>query len=263
MNNLSAHMASLQLFVYGMTLLMFWTLELFISNRSWNVKILHAALNGKFIILVLPVQISLSIAVFVVSRWTETSTEGVLYRLPISTNSVLLFIVAIVMLDFFDYLYHFMMHNTPHFWRFHQVHHSDMNVDISTTLREHPGETFIRVSYSILVILIVGASPWILVLKQFIQSISNLLSHSTIKLPKKINNVISMIFVTSNTHHVHHHFQLPHTNSNYGNVLTICDRLFSTFSSLAHFEVICGLDTHMNIKSNMDFKNLMARPFKP
>ncbi len=263
MNNLSTELASLQLFVFGGILLVFWTLELFTSTQKSSSKILHGVLNAKFIILVVPVQVLLSLAVFFVARWTETSAHGLLYLLPHSINSIVLFIVAFVMLDFFDYLYHYMMHNTPLFWRFHQVHHSDMDVDISTTLREHPGETFIRVSFSILAIAIVGASPWVLVVKQFIQSFSNLLSHSKLRLPKKVDDVVSLLFVTSSTHRAHHHFQLPHTDSNYGDVLTIWDRLFSTLSTLTRSEVICGLDTHMNLKHNMDFKNLILRPFKP
>ena len=158
-------------------------------------------------------------------------------------------------------MYHFMMHKTPFFWRFHQVHHSDMEVDITTTIREHPGETFARVSFSIIAIVIVGASPWVLIVKQFIQSVSNLLSHTTLKLPDKLNNIVSLVFVTPNTHHIHHHYELPFTDSNYGDVLTIWDRLFSTFSKMEQSEIIYGVDTHMDELQNKDFKNLIARPF--
>ena len=154
------------------------------------------------------------------------------------------------------------MHKTPLFWKFHQVHHSDMDVDISTTLREHPGETFIRVTYFILVVFIIGASPWVLIIKQFIQSFSNLVSHSKIVFPRKVNNIVSLIFVTPNTHRVHHHFELPHTDSNFGDTLAIWDRLFSTFSNLNQSNIKCGLDTHMDSNENLDFKNLLARPFK-
>lgn len=261
MEILSNNDTLLQLTIYGGTLLLFWVLEVFISSQKWNLKVLHAALNFKFIVFVLPVQIILSLLVFYVSSWTEVTKWGLMYFLPIKVNSILFFIVAFIILDFFDYMYHLMMHKTPFFWRFHQVHHSDMEVDITTTIREHPGETFARVSFSIIAIVIVGASPWVLIVKQFIQSVSNLLSHTTLKLPDKLNSIVSLVFVTPNTHHIHHHYELPFTDSNYGDVLTIWDRLFLTFSKMEQSEIIYGVDTHMDEMQNRDFKNLIARPF--
>uniref|UniRef100_UPI00404877B2 sterol desaturase family protein n=1 Tax=Mariniflexile sp. TaxID=1979402 RepID=UPI00404877B2 len=262
MDFLSNNDALLQLAIYGGTLLLFWIVELYISTQKLNLKVLHTALNGKFLVFVLPVQIILSLVVFSVSNWTEVSNWGLLHLFPIETNSILFFVVAFIILDFFDYGYHFMMHKTPFFWRFHQVHHSDMEVDITTTIREHPGETFIRVSYSILIIAMVGASPWVLIAKQFIQSVSNLASHTNIKLPDKVNAIISLVFVTPNTHHIHHHYKLPYTDSNYGDVLTIWDRLFSTFSKMKQSDIVFGVDTHMDELENKDFKNLITRPFE-
>lgn len=254
--------ATLQLIVYAGTLIFFWLLELVLSSQKWNLKVMHTALNGKFLIFVLPVQIALSLLVFLVANWTETNTWGLLHKLPLTINSFLFFVVGFIALDFFDYMYHFMMHKTPIFWRFHQVHHSDMDVDITTTIREHPGETFVRVSYSIIAIAIVGASPWVLIVKLFIQSVSNLLSHTNLKLPEKINNIVSLVFVTPNTHHIHHHYEMPYTDSNYGDVLTIWDRLFGTFSKMEQTEIVYGLDTHMDEIQNKNFKNLIKRPFE-
>lgn len=252
----------LQLSIYGGTLIFFWILEVYISAKKINLKVLHTALNGKFLIFVLPVQIILSLLAFSVSSYTEISNWGFMYFLPINTHSVLFFVIAFIILDLFDYLYHFMMHKTPVFWRFHQIHHSDLEVDITTTIREHPGETFIRVSYSIMVIAMIGASPWVLIFKQFIQSVSNLASHTQLKLPLKLNNIISLVFVTPNTHHIHHHYKLPFTDSNYGDVLTVWDHLFSTFSKMNQAEIVYGVDTNMDELKNKNFKNLIKRPFE-
>jgi sterol desaturase/sphingolipid hydroxylase (fatty acid hydroxylase superfamily) len=262
MHALSNNMALLQLAVYGGTLVFFWILELYILSEKFNLKVLHTALNSKFLILVLPIQIILSLIMFFVASWTEASNWGLLYLFPFKTNSLLFFIVAFIILDFFDFTYHFMMHKTPVLWRFHQVHHSDMEVDITTTVREHPGETFIRVSYSILVIALVGASPWVLILKQTIQSLSNLASHTRIALPERLNNIISLVFVTPNTHHIHHHSELPYTDSNFGDVLTIWDRLFSTFLKMKQSDIVYGVDTNMDKTENENFKNLINRPFQ-
>lgn len=250
-----------QLLIYGGILIFFWLLELLIFSQKLKSKVLHTAINAKFLFFVLPVQVVLSLAVFFVASWTDTAKFGIIHFLPVSINPFVFFLIAFIILDLFDYLYHFMMHKTPLFWKFHQVHHSDMEVDISTTVREHPGETFIRVSYSIIVICIVGAAPWVLILKQFIQSFSNLASHTKIILPKNVNDIVSGFFVTPNTHHIHHHYQLPYTDSNFGDVLTIWDRLFSTFSKMEPSQVVFGVDTHMIPEENVDFKNLIIRPF--
>ncbi|MFI0490267.1 sterol desaturase family protein [Flavobacterium sp.] len=262
MKVLSNQTLIVQLSIYGGILIFFWLLELLIFPQKLKNKIAHTTINAKFLFFVLPVQVLLSLVVFYVSRSTETAKWGILHFLPDTINPFLFFILAFLILDLFDYMYHFMMHKTPLFWKFHQVHHSDMQVDISTTVREHPGETFIRVSYLIVVICIVGAAPWVLILKQFIQSFSNLASHTRIILPKKVNDIVSKFFVTPNTHHIHHHYQLPYTDSNFGDVLTIWDRLFSTFSKMEPSQVVFGVDTNMNSEENMDFKNLIYRPFE-
>ena len=256
-----SHVFEIQLLLFFFTILTFWILEYYQTSQERSNKLEHTFLNLKFLTLIVPVQLVLSLVVLIAAKWTVEHHWGILYFLPSSINSFILFIIAFVALDFFDYLYHFMMHKTPLFWKFHQVHHCDNQVDISTTLREHPGETFIRVSYSVLVICIIGASPWVLVVKQFIQSFSNIVSHSKIKLPTKLNNIISLVFVTPNTHAIHHHYQLPYTDSNFGDVLMIWDRIFLTFKKMNQSNIIYGVDTNMNRDENECFKKLITRPF--
>lgn len=255
------HIFEFQIILFICILLFFWVLEFFVFTQNIKAKLSHTLLNAKFLFFVVPVQFFLSVLVLTASNFIEVKQWGFMFMLPVTKNSFLFFIIAFVVLDLFDYLYHYMMHKTPLFWKFHQVHHSDLDVDITTTVREHPGETFIRVSYSILIICLVGATPWVLVFKQFIQSSSNIISHSKTKLPTKVNNIISKVFVTPNTHHIHHHYQLPYTDSNFGDVLTIWDQLFSTFHHLNQSEIICGVDTNMVRKDNESFKKLILRPF--
>ena len=255
------HIFEFQILLFFFVLLIFWVSEFLLFAQNIKIKLSHTFLNAKFLFFVVPVQFSLSVLVLFAANFIEVKKWGFMFLLPITKNSFLFFIIAFVVLDLFDYLYHFMMHKTPLFWKFHQVHHSDLDVDISTTVREHPGETFIRVSYSIMVICLIGATPWVLIFKQCIQSVSNIISHSKTKLPKQTNNIISRVFVTPNTHHIHHHYQLPYTDSNFGDVLTIWDQLFSTFHKLKQSEIICGVDTNMVREDNENFKKLLVRPF--
>jgi sterol desaturase/sphingolipid hydroxylase (fatty acid hydroxylase superfamily) len=155
------------------------------------------------------------------------------------------------------------MHKVKLLWGFHLVHHSDLQLDVSTTVREHPVETFLRMCFLILWVFLLGASLGLLVLRQTIQTISNITSHAKFKLPSKINNIISLVFVTPNVHHIHHHYQLPLTDCNYGDVLSIWDRIFNTYhNDLPASEIYYGIDSHMDKKTNSNFIKVLRMPFK-
>ncbi|CAL2076242.1 Sterol desaturase family protein [Tenacibaculum sp. 190524A02b] len=251
----------IQLIVFASIILFFWALEVIIFSQNIKVKAKHSFLNAKFISLVLPVQMLFSTMVFMVANWTVSEQWGILQILPLTEYKLLYFLVAFICIDFFDYWYHVMMHRVPFFWRFHQVHHSDMEVDISTTVREHPGETAIRVSFLAIIVFILGVPAEFLLIKQFIQSFINLTSHSKVKLSPKVDKIVSWIFVTPSTHHIHHHYVLPYTDSNYGDILGIWDRIFSTYTSMEQHKIIHGIDTNMDVEENSDFKSLISRPF--
>ena len=148
-------------------------------------------------------------------------------------------------LDGLDYFYHTMMHRIPILWRLHLWHHTDQSVDVSTTFREHPGETFVRNIFLISCVLLCGASVEVLVLRQTIETASNIISHSSLRFPPRLARVLGSLFITPNLHHVHHHFQMPATNSNYGDVFSIWDRMFGTYICMDREDVRFGLDTHM------------------
>ena len=144
---------------------------------------------------------------------------------------------------------------------FHVVHHSDNVVDVSTTLREHPGENFIRLCFTLLWVFLTGAFFWALLLRQIIQTITTLFAHMHYRLPQKLNNFISLIFITPNLHQVHHHYQRPYTDSNYGDVLSIWDRMFGTFKKQPDEALIFGVDNYMQASEHSNFKKLIKIPF--
>ena len=98
------------------------------------------------------------------------------------------------------------------------------------------------------------------------QSLSVLFAHIThanINLPKKIDNYLSFVFVTPNMHKVHHHFQLPLTDTNYGNIFSLWDRVFGTFSYVKDSKsIVYGIDTYIDDKKSHSFLDLLAIPFK-
>ena len=145
---------------------------------------------------------------------------------------------------------------------FHLVHHSDKVVDVSTTLREHPGENILRLSFTLCWVFLSGAAFWALILRQIIQVFSTLFAHMNLRLPDSIDRIIGSIFITPNLHRVHHHYQQPYTDCNYGDVLSIWDRLFGTLNSFPEEELVFGVDTHMKVSETNNFRSLVNIPFE-
>ncbi len=172
--------------------------------------------------------------------------------------------ICLLILDLVGaYLVHLIEHKVPWMWKFHLVHHSDTHVDVTTGLRHHPGETVFRIFFTILGIYVSGASIGVVMLYQSLSVLFAHITHANINLPKKIENYISFVFVTPNMHKVHHHFQLPLTDTNYGNIFSLWDRVFGTFSYVKDSKsIVYGIDTYIDDKKSHSFLDLLAIPFK-
>ncbi|WP_394990295.1 sterol desaturase family protein [Emticicia sp.] len=242
------------------SMFLLWNIENSIGLNFNYKKWKHAFTNSLFTIFDIPVQFLLGIAFVFSTKWATAHHWGLLNWFHIK-NMWLLFLVTFIVLDFCEYVYHVIMHKVKRLWMFHLVHHSDRVIDVSSTLREHPGETTIRLSFLVLWVCLSGAAFWAILFRQFIQILSNVFAHSNFRIPVRIDRIISCVFVTPNFHHVHHHYQQPYTDSNYGDVLSIWDRLFGTFRTLSAEKTIFGVDSCMKECDNANFKNLIMMPF--
>jgi len=238
-----------------------WNIEKLIGlthdYRKWN----HALVNGVFVLTGLPVQFLLASSFVKVLHWTAEHHFGVVNWIPGLKGTLPIFIISILLLDFSEYIYHRVMHHLPIFWRLHLVHHSDRIVDVSTVLREHPIETGVRLLSTLFWVFIFGVPLWCVVFRQIIQVFFTIAVHSNFRLPKKVDNVLSWVFITPNVHHVHHHYQMPYTDTNYGDILSIWDRMFGTFAQLDSEKVIFGVDTHFEEAQNASGFFLLRMPF--
>lgn len=252
-----------QVIIFSIMLVAGWNIEniagLAMNYKKWN----HALLNSKFILTGVLPQFFMSLLFVKTMQWTSLHHFGILYHLPYMDmdHPLVLFLASFILLDFGEYVYHVIMHKVKRLWMFHAVHHSDNVVDVSTTLREHPVENIIRNSFTILWIFFSGALFWTVFVRQLIQMVSNLLAHMNYRLPKKLDAVIGMVFITPNLHHVHHHYQKPYTDHNYGDVLSIWDRMFGTFCNLPEQEIVFGVDFYMDKKLNSSYLSLLKMPF--
>lgn len=251
----------IQLVTFIILFFISWNIEniagMLFNYRKWK----HAVINAPFILTNFPGELLLGLVFEKVIEWTGQHHFGFLYYLPIGSNSWLWFLLTFVFLDFGEYVYHVTMHKVRRLWMFHIVHHSDHVVDVSTTLREHPGENVIRLSFTLLWMFLSGAVFWMLMLRQIIQAITTLFAHMNYRLPDRADNVIGLIFITPNLHQVHHHYKQPYTDSNFGDVLSIWDRFFGTLRRLPAKKLRFGVDTHMGEEDAGGFTSLIKIPF--
>ncbi len=254
--------SSAEVILYGGIILSLWLLEAIIVSTSFKDKWKHTVTNLLFIATALPVQLFMTIFVLMVAGWVAVNHWGLLYLLPFHNSFVVKYVVGFILLDFCEYVYHVIMHKAKPLWKFHLVHHSDLELDVSTTVREHPAETFIRMCFLIIWVYLLGASFGVLLLRQTIQTISNITSHTQFRLSGKVEKITNWFFITPNLHHVHHHYQLPYTDCNYGDILSIWDRIFNTYNShIPPDEIIFGIDSHMDKKCTTNFLEILKTPF--
>jgi sterol desaturase/sphingolipid hydroxylase (fatty acid hydroxylase superfamily) len=137
--------------------------------------------------------------------------------------------LALLLLDFWMYLWHRANHVIHFLWRFHRTHHSEPDMDVSTGIRFHPGEILLSGIVRLAVIPILGIQLWHLALYESILYPVVMLHHSNVRLPRWLDYGLLAVVVTPAMHRVHHSRWRPETDSNYGSVLPYWDRLFRTF----------------------------------
>jgi sterol desaturase/sphingolipid hydroxylase (fatty acid hydroxylase superfamily) len=212
-------------------------------------------------------------AVVFLLNWSLSSAAAVLalaVSLPppniarlVSLSMTVQIVAGILILDFSaGYLAHRLLHLFPILWRFHRVHHSDDFVDATTTYRTHPIETVWRFLFVVGPVWILGIPAQAVVIQRLVSAANGILEHSNIRLWGPLDRVMSLVWVTPNVHKIHHSRELAETNSNYGNVLTVYDRMLRTFTPSARAEsVVYGLDDADPARV-ASFRALVSMPFE-
>jgi sterol desaturase/sphingolipid hydroxylase (fatty acid hydroxylase superfamily) len=171
-------------------------------------------------------------------------------------------VAGVVVLDFsIGYLSHRLLHVWPALWRFHRVHHSDDFVDVTTTYRTHPVETVWRFLFAIVPVWVIGIAPAAVVIQRLLQATNGVLAHANIRLWAPLDGLLSRVWVTPNVHKIHHSQQPTETNSNYGTILTIYDRVLGTYTPAERAEtVVYGLGEADPLRA-ASFPHLLSIPF--
>ena len=182
-----------------------------------------------------------SIAALVALRFS-LRPAGVMASLGLPFSAQI--VAGVVVLDFsVGYLSHRGLHLIPALWRAHRIHHSDPFVDVTTTYRTHPIETVWRFLFVIVPVWTLGIPAGAVLIQRLLQSSNGLLEHANVRLWPPLDRVLSLVWVTPNVHKLHHSRAVAETNSNYGNILSIYDRLFGIYTPAERaYSVRYGLD---------------------
>ena len=240
----------------------FWLLEnafplIRMHYNQWK----HAGINLFYTGTTIVINFILAFLLVATALWCETNQVGLLYLFP-ALPSWGFALLGLLLLDFIGaYLVHWVERQIPLFWRMHLIHHSDKWVDTTTANRHHPGESVLRFVFTCLGILAVGAPLWLVMLYQTCSVVATQFNHANIKLPQKLDYLLSYILVSPNMHKVHHHYMLPYTDSNFGNIFSIWDRLFGTFSYLPANQIVYGIDTYFDDQQTNSIGELWKIPF--
>lgn len=246
--------------VGGITL--FWLIEGLVPTRSLSYKKWrHALPNFFFTATSVLVNFFLAFLLLNTADWTQANGFGILHivALPLWLYVVL----GVLLLDFIGaYLAHLVEHKVKPLWMVHLVHHSDHHVDTTTANRHHPLESLVRFSFTLLAVFILGAPIGVVMLYQSLSVVLSQFNHANINLPVKLDQWLSYVLVTPHMHKVHHHYVLPYTDSNYGNIFAIWDRLFGTYMHLDAARIVYGVDVFPNEEDNSSVGSLLKQPFQ-
>lgn len=219
-----------------------------------EVRNLSVATVGAVALLLIERPAILPLAQFVDGhRWGLLKQLRLPWRLEIA--------LAVFMLDYTLYVWHYLTHKVPFLWRFHVAHHVDLDLDTSTALRFHFGELALSVPWRAAQVSIIGVSPIAYLTWQTFVFLSIMFHHSNVELPIGFERWLNRLIVTPRMHGIHHSMVEQEANSNWSSGLTIWDRLHGTLRlNVPQDEVTIGVPAYRN-PEEVGLKEVLALPF--
>lgn len=225
-------------------------------NRRWPANLGIALLDGLLVRIILPTS-AVGFAVFAEAReWGLFH----LLELPVWLTIPL----AVIVLDLGIYAQHVLFHHAPWLWRFHRMHHTDLDLDVTTGARFHPVEIVLSLVIKFLIVVALGASSVGVLLFELILNATSLFNHSNLRLPLALDRVLRSFIVTPDMHRVHHSTVARETNSNFGFNLPWWDWLFRTYRAqpeAGHDAMTIGLEQFRDPKE-LRLDRMLTQPLR-
>ena len=212
--------------------------------------------------MILPVLLTAAgtdLALIGIADWAGDHHLGLLPALGAPTAVTVM--VAVLALDLAAYLGHSVRHRSTLLWRIHRAHHTDPDVDVTTSLRNHPLDIAFLGVVSTTATVVLGASAMAVAVSGAISATWGVWVHARVSLPRRLERALVKVVHTPGTHRVHHSPERPLTDSNFGLVLTAWDHLFGTFAAPDPSQVT-GLDT-ADLDQRQGFRAMLTDPWRP
>ncbi len=193
--------------------------------------------------------------------WSAQRGWGIFHTLKLP--ELLAGILAIIILDLIIYSQHVVFHLVLPLWKIHRMHHTDLDIDVTTGTRFHPFEILLSMGIKVIVVAFLGAPPWSVLAFEILLNATSMFNHSNVYMPAEIDRVLRWFVVTPDMHRVHHSVIIKETNSNYGFNLPWWDRLFKTYNAQpqkGHIEMDIGL-ANLRDPKKLTLPNLLIIPF--
>ena len=195
-----------------------------------------------------------------VLEWASETPFGALHLVPMPVAAQ--FVVAFLLMDLTFYWWHVANHRVPFLWRFHNVHHIDPDLDVSTAFRFHFGEVALSAGFRAVQVSLIGLSGWMFAVYELVFQANTLFHHSNVRLPIQMERLLNLVLVTPRMHGIHHSQVRDETNSNYSVVLSWWDRLHRTLGlNVPQSEIVIGVPAYSRPADNRLVDDLLM-PFR-
>jgi len=238
-------------FFLGVLLVMaIW--EVVVPRRRMEIPRLLRWSNNLALVVVdtLVVRVAFPVAAVGLAVLAQDNGWGLLNQFDLP--GVVVFIIAILVLDLAIYLQHVLFHAVPALWRLHRMHHADLEFDVTTGLRFHPVEILLSMIIKLGVVMALGPPAIAVLVFEVVLNASSLFNHSNIRLPSRVDAVLRLFIVTPDMHRVHHSIRPSETNSNFGFNIPWWDRILGTYlaqPSAGHEEMTIGIEQFRDRRS--------------
>ncbi len=241
---------------------LFWLEGVFPFFEGRQKRLYHTLTNLSLTLLNrFVIAIFLSGFTLAILHWSAAHPFGLLHHLPLGQG--MKNIAVFFLFDLWMYLWHRMNHQWPLLWRFHSVHHSDLEMDASTTLRFHTGEIIFSTFASWLVIPVLGMNVEQLVIYHLCLQPIVLFHHSNVALPEKIDRFLRAVIVTPNMHRLHHSQERFETDSNYSSIFSFWDRMARTLRRRENLHTLVYGLPYLKDPQWQTLRGLFKIPFVP
>jgi len=170
----------------------------------------------------------------------------------------------VVLLDLAIYGQHVAFHAVPALWRLHRMHHADLEFDVTTGLRFHPGEILLSMAIKLVAVAALGAPPLAVLAFEIMLNATSLFNHGNVRLPLGLDRRLRLVVVTPDMHRVHHSMERQETDSNFGFNLPWWDHLFGTYRAqpvMGHARMMIGIDRFRHPRE-LWLHRMLLQPFR-